>query len=137
LGAALAEFGRLEEMLNKRQDTRNLTEYEQKALRNAYFAQGGVLFDWATVDHDPQRFEEAIQKYSSATNRYQNEPESLQAFVQIASCYRQLGRHPEARATIMQAQMVLSRMPEDADYAAVTGYGREEWVSLLGLFATM
>ncbi len=137
LGASVTAFGELQEMLNRRQDAGQLSVLEQALMRNSYFAQGGVLFDLAKVEDDPALFEQAIEKYSSATNRYQHGPASLEAFVQIADCYRRLGRLPEARGTIEQARVILKRMPQDAAFEETTRYGREEWISLLDWLASI
>jgi TolA-binding protein len=86
---------------------------------------------------DLGKYDEAIQAYSSATNRYQQRPEALEAFVQIASCYRQLNEPAKARGTLEQAKVVLRRIPADADFAKTTRYSRDEWSSLLDFLSTM
>ena len=58
---------------------------EAAILRNCYFGRADALFDLGEYD-------DAIQAYSAATNRYQHDPESLEAYVQIASCHRRMGR---------------------------------------------
>ena len=60
------------------------------------------------------RYEEAIEAYRNATTRYQHHPEALEAFVQIAVCYRRLERNLEARGTVEHAKLVLNRMDSDA-----------------------
>ncbi len=99
--------------LDKLQDTVELSEIEGKTLRNCYFSRADVLFDM-------DRFEDAIQAYSSASNRYQHMPESLEAFVRIAACYRRLDNNDKARGTLEQAKVVLSRIGEDADFGKTT-----------------
>jgi TolA-binding protein len=124
LKAALATYDELTARLNRRADERPLSAVEQSILRNAYFARGGVLYDMGN-------FESAIQAYSTATNRYQNEPAAVEAYVQIASCYRRLNKPLEARGTIEQAKLVIDRMPTDADFTRTTRFGRDEWNTLL------
>jgi len=93
-------------------------------LRNSYFGKADALFDL-------DRFEEAIVAYSSATSKYHDEPVAIEAFAQIARCYRELGRTAEARGTLEQAKVVLKRIPDDVDFAATTRYDREQWVRFL------
>lgn len=113
LGTAHNEYEQLILFLDKPQDGVELTDIEQKILRNCYFARADALFDM-------NRFEEAIQAYSSASNRYQHRPAALEAFVQIAACYRRLNNPAKARGTLEQAKVVLDRIGTDADYAATT-----------------
>ena len=69
--------------------------------------------------------------YSTATNRYQHDPEALEAFAQIATCYRRLNKAREARGTIQQAKAVLERIDPNASFAEATIYSRREWKELL------
>lgn len=124
LQAGLAAYDELATLLNRRADEGPLSPVEQSILRNTYFARGGVLYDLG-------QFEQAIQAYSTATNRYQNEPAAVEAYVQIASCYRRLNKPLEARGTIEQAKLVMARMPEAADFTKTTRFARDEWTTLL------
>lgn len=103
---------------------------ERSILRNAYFARGDALFDLG-------RYDDAIKAYSAATNRFQHEPEALEAYVQIAACYRRLNRPVEARGTLEQARVVLSRIKSDADFLRTTCNTREQWSELLNWLATL
>lgn len=109
---------------------RDLDPLDQAMLQNSYFARGELLFDL-------QRFEDAIAAYSSATNRFQHEPAALEAYVRIASCYRRLDRPVEARGTIEQARIVLSRMPEDTKFERTTRHNRDQWEVLLTWMAKL
>jgi hypothetical protein len=80
---------------------------------------------------DLQQYEDAIQAYASATNRFQHEPESLEAYVQIANCHGKLNRAADARRTLEQAKLILNRIRPDADFLATTRYDRREWADLL------
>ncbi len=124
LQAALEAYDELTTQLNRRADEAMLPPVEQAILRNSFFARGGVLYDLG-------RFEQAIQAYSTATNRYQSEPAAVEAYVQIASCYRRLNKPLEARGTLEQAKLVIERMPANANFTTTTRYGRDEWNSLL------
>jgi tetratricopeptide (TPR) repeat protein len=124
LQAALGVYDRLLELLNQRQDKSALSELEQATMRNCYFARADVTFDL-------EQFDEAITAYFSATNRYHDRPESLEAFAQISRCYRELGRPVEARGALEQARVVLKRIPADADFPSTTRYDRDEWITYL------
>jgi tetratricopeptide (TPR) repeat protein len=117
-------YAKLIEELNDLQDQKPLNARQRDILRNCYFLQADVLFDLG-------KYADAIAAYSSATNRYQQRPEALEAFAQIASCYRQLNEPAKARGTLEQAKVVLRRIPEDADFVKTTRYSRDEWVQLL------
>jgi tetratricopeptide (TPR) repeat protein len=123
LSAAVAEYTRLIERLADEQES-SRAAVDLKILRNCYFNRADALFD---LGH----YEEAIQAYSAATNRYQHEPEALEAYVQIANCYRRLQRYAEARGTLEQARVVLERIRKDADFAKTTRFDRQQWAELL------
>ncbi len=122
LEAALTEYGQLITSLGDK--ALGLDAGGLEILRNSYFGRADSLFDLG-------RYEEAALAYSAATNRYQHEPEAVAAYVQIASCYRRLGRQEEARGTLEQARVVLSRIKNDADFTKTTPYNRDEWNRLL------
>jgi tetratricopeptide (TPR) repeat protein len=103
---------------------------EAVILRNCYFGRADALFDL-------ERYDQAIQAYSAATNRYQHDPESLEAYVQIASCHRRLGRLSEARGTLEQARVVLQRIRSDADFTRTTRLARKDWTQLLDWLRTL
>ncbi|MGH7134934.1 MAG: tetratricopeptide repeat protein, partial [Pirellulales bacterium] len=116
-------LARFEQELNDvlmRQEQHPLTPLEETILRNCFFARGAVLFRLG-------RFQEAIQAYASVTNRYQQRPEVLQAYVQISACYRRLGQATEARSTLEQAKYALKHLPEDVSFDTTTNYNRQEW----------
>jgi tetratricopeptide (TPR) repeat protein len=124
LTAAIQHYEDAQRILNRRQEREELTRLEQAILRNSYFAVGMSLVDL-------NRDEDAIRAYSTATNRYQHAPEVLEAFVQIAGCYRRLNKPLEARGTVRQAKVVLNRLPEKAPYEQATNMSRGQWVELL------
>ncbi|OYV84818.1 MAG: hypothetical protein B7Z73_14715, partial [Planctomycetia bacterium 21-64-5] len=106
-----------------RQEQRPLTRLEQAVLRNCFFARADILFDLG-------RYQEAIQAYASATNRYQQRPEVLPAYVQIAACYRRLGQADNARSTLEQAKYALKHLGEDLPFEQTSNYTRQEWGQL-------
>lgn len=123
LTAATKEYSLLIEKLSADSDG-VASEAERAILRNCYFARADVLFDQGKIS-------EALAAYSAATSRYQHEPEALQAYVQIAACYRRLGRSAEARGTLQQARVVLARMKPETNFTKTTPYSRDEWTRLL------
>lgn len=120
LEAAAPAYAQLIARLNQKEEQEELSEFEKTILRNCYFARAHVLYDM-------ERYSEAVEAYSTASNRYQSEPEALEALVQIARCYRQLNRPEDARGTLKQARIVLGRMPPDADFIRTTRQDRQEW----------
>jgi TolA-binding protein len=129
LQAAVDGYNVLITKLSERDGSQHLP-LEAAILRNCYFSRADALFDMA-------KYEDAIQAYSAATNRYQHEPESLEAYIQISSCYRRLGRASEARRTLEQARVVLQRIRPDADFAKTTRLARQDWGQLLDWLRTL
>src|SRR5262249_1341259 len=129
LQAGIEGYSELITRLSEQPDTQQ-TPTEAAVLRNCYFGRADALFDL-------EQFEQAIQAYSAATNRYQHDPESLEAYVQIASCLRRIGRVSEARGTLEQAKVVLQRIRPDADFARTTRLARQDWIPLLDWLRTL
>jgi tetratricopeptide (TPR) repeat protein len=129
LQAAIDGYSNLISRLSEQQDAQ-LWPTEESILRNCYFGRADALFDLG-------RYDLAIQAYSAATNRYQHDPESLEAYVQIASCHRREGRISEARGTLEQARVVLQRIRPDADFDRTTRLSRQDWVHLLDWLRTL
>lgn len=120
LQAALDDLNIVQTQLNQRADVHELSLAEQKLLRNCYFLIADCLFD-------QQKYEEAIQAYADAAGRYQSEPASIEAFAQIAACYRRLKRPSDERTALQQAQFLLARLPGSADFAVTTRASRGDW----------
>jgi TolA-binding protein len=130
LTAAAAAFDELKRQLAAKQETQSLNEIEERMLRNCYFGRADALYDL-------DQYEEAIQAYASATNRYQHEPEALEAYIQIANCHRKLRRPDDSRRTLEQAKLVLNRIRPEADFLVTTRYNRQEWNDLLDWLSTL
>ncbi len=111
-------------MLEYREITGQITPTEQRLLRNAQFARGATL-------HSLFRDDEAVSAYLVVVNRYQNTPEVLDALVQIAFCYRRMQRPIEARGTLLQAKLILERLPTDTPFTLTTNFSRDEWAQWL------
>lgn len=120
LVSALADLEIVQAQLNQRADTRELSQTERKLLRNCYFLSADCLFDL-------ERYDDAIQAYADAAGRYQAEPAAIEAFAQIAACYRKLKRPSDEHTAIVQAQAMLGRLSENADFSATTRASRGDW----------
>lgn len=128
LRGALDQYVGLRQVLSERE---RLTPVEAALLRNCYFAQGDAWFDLGD-------YKKAIDAYSTATNLYQSDPAALEAYVQIANCYRHLKRPIDARAMLEQASFVLQNsIPADAPFERTTRHSREEWVKLIEWLRTL
>jgi tetratricopeptide (TPR) repeat protein len=131
LEAAVGEYEQVQEILTRRREKSQLTPLEQSILRNCYFARGATFYELG-------RYDDAVTAYSAATNRYHHEPEVLDAFMQLANCYRRLNRPDEARGVIEQARLVLGRMTaDDSAFARTTIHTRQEWQQVFDWLSAM
>lgn len=120
LDRALAEFQQLQTLLLTRQANGHLERQGQVMLRNCFF-------EIANCHFVREKYEDAIVAYSSSAGRYQNEPDSLTAYVQIANCYDRLQKPAEAMSTLAQAQLILKQLP-DASFTGAPGtMSRDDW----------
>ncbi|MBL8829628.1 MAG: tetratricopeptide repeat protein [Planctomycetaceae bacterium] len=122
--AALGAYDELADRMSRDEAQRRLSPEGERILRNTLFGRGSVL---ALLE----RHEQAVAAYLSAVHRYQDSPEVLDALLQIADCYRRMNRAIEARSTLLQARLVLQRLPNDAPFTETTNYSRDEWSQLI------
>lgn len=120
LTRALSQYRLIRDGLSSRRETAELSPLEQAMLRNSHFALADMLFAL-------RQYEGAVEAYRTATNRYQNHPEVLEAYVRMAGAYRRLNKPLEARATLEQAKVMLARMKSDAQFQQTTNYTRSQW----------
>lgn len=130
LTKACEYYALVQQSLNERQESQQLTEVERKTLRNCYFAIGATWFDLGD-------YENAIRAYTAASTRYQNSPEALEAYVQIARAYQRLSNPQEARATVRRGEEVLKRLESQADFLQSTNLDAQQWKELLGWMKTL
>jgi tetratricopeptide (TPR) repeat protein len=130
LQAGLARYEQELSAILGQQEKHPLTPLEEAILRNCFFARGEILIQLG-------RYQDAIQAYAGATNRYQQKPEVLQAYVQIAACYRRLGQIAEARSTLEQAKYALKHLAEGMAFDETTNYSQQEWAQLLDTLGTL
>ena len=130
LQAALEQYDKTQASLVERQDREALGPLEQSILRNCFFSRGLMLFELG-------RYQDALKAYATATNRYQQSPEVLDAYIQLAACYRRLDQPVEARGTLEQAKVVLARIKPDVSFTDTTIFTREEWSRLLDMLSAL
>lgn len=128
---SLAVYEQLQNDLNHKAERRTLSHLEGIVLRNCYFIQGDLYYEVGQYD-------EAIVAYKAASNRYQNLPEALHAYFQIAACHRRMNRPADARGTLEQAKVILDRIDaDDKAFLAATSLTRAEWRKLLEWMSTI
>jgi tetratricopeptide (TPR) repeat protein len=130
LNSALDQYRQIATILARLQQENNANSLDRAILRNCYFASGATLYDLA-------RYDDAIRVYSEAANLCHNEPESLEAFVQMAACYRKLNQPEQARGAISQAKATLQRIDNNANFALTTIYTRDQWSNILNQMAEL
>jgi len=94
----------------------------KEMLRNSYFGEADLYF------HEGN-YNAALEAYRDVANRFINEPESLEAFLQIARCQEAMGQINEMRRTLEMARDVLGRIPieNDEKFLANTRQSRKNW----------
>ncbi len=120
LRQAVTHFRRLQTELLKDRQAGQLDDVGETMLRD-------VHFEIAHTFYALEEFEKAIVNYNSAVNRYQQEPQSLLAYLQMANCYERLNRPVEARSMLEQARVMLDTLPGDAFLPGSTNMSRTEW----------
>jgi TolA-binding protein len=128
--AAIERYQQLQALLGHRAEQSELNKADKAILRNSRFALAASLFDLG-------RYEEAARTYSNIASGYRNEPEALDAFVQLAACYRRLNQPAEVQGALSQAKSALERMNKDADFKLTTNHSRLEWGQLLDQLAVL
>ncbi len=81
--------------------------------------------------YDSGRYDDAIRQYDAAAFRYQDDPSSLAAYVQIVNAYYALGKPDEARAANERAKVMLRQMPAGAFANGTFAMPREYWENQL------
>lgn len=122
LTSALERLEQLSQILTRKPES-ELRRPDALLLRNSYFAIGEVLFALG-------RYEESAKAYSAVVRHYPEDPDSLEAYVQIAAAYRRLNRPREAQGAAEQAKVMLNRLKSDAALTA-TNRNRHQWTELL------
>ncbi|MEX0776186.1 MAG: tetratricopeptide repeat protein [Phycisphaeraceae bacterium] len=108
----------------------SLTRIEKLYWRNSYFYRADCAYDLGRHGA-PGRFEQAIALYDMAARRFDDQPASLIALVQMVNAYCELNRIQEARAVNQRARQQLKRLPADAFSDPDLPMSREHWESWL------
>ena len=119
LRLALEIFEHVRESLEAK-DANTLTESERVALRNSYFFLGDCAFDLGDYDA-------AVRHYELARERYNEDPASLVAMVQIVNAYVAMGQTDKARAANERAKRFYSLLPDDAWNDPYLPMSRTDW----------
>ena len=120
LERAIRELRALETHLLTRQSAGQLDQAGQVMIRNCFFEVANCNFLLG-------RYEAAIFDYSTSAGRYQHEPDSLIAYVQIANCYDRMQKPAEAQSTLAQAQLILKQLPDEAFSGEPSAMSRADW----------
>lgn len=119
-------YRRLREEVINAVDSNTPIPNSEKFLRNSFFGEADLLFD-------DGEYEEAWVAYRDASSRFINEPESIEAMVQIANCQKELGKIGDCRRTLEYAKDVLQKIPVEKDnrFKLVTSHDRTGWEQYL------
>ena len=108
------------ESLQSKETAGLLDLLDQRMLRDAYFERAHNLY---AMD----KLEKAIEAYTSATNRYVEDPNVVLAYMQMANCYDRLGKPIDARGVAIQAILIHKNLPEKVFTPDKTLMNRDEW----------
>jgi tetratricopeptide (TPR) repeat protein len=120
LSRAERGFQRCEEDLTRLEEQGRLDATGREMLRNAYFERAGCLYGL-------EQYEKAIEAYTICAAKYQQDANTLGAYVQIANCYTRLKKRAEALSTLAQAQLLLKQLPDSVFVDKPGRMTRVEW----------
>ncbi|HEV8003920.1 MAG TPA: tetratricopeptide repeat protein [Planctomycetaceae bacterium] len=120
LGEAQDQIELLIETLQSKETAGLLDLLGQRMLRDAYFERAHNLY---ALD----KFERAIEAYTSAANRYVEDPNVVLAYIQMANCYDRLGKPIDARGVAIQAMLIHKNLSEKLFTQDKTLMNRDEW----------
>lgn len=120
----------MEKLRNTLMTQRELPPLESLLLRNTIFIRADAMYELGD-------YKTAIDEYKLAIKQLPQESLTLEALVQISNCHRRARRPEEARATIVEAQNVLNKLPADTDFVKTSRNSREEWQQLLNWMLTL
>ncbi len=101
-----------------------LDDLSKLYLRNAYFYRGDCLYDRG-------QYEQAIDLYAQAVNRYDKHPASLVGLIQIVNANCELERFDQARIANDRARWQLKQIPEAEFDDPTLPMSREHWQTWL------
>jgi tetratricopeptide (TPR) repeat protein len=126
LDSARKTFKEIRDGMSNTLEWSTLEPSQQHLLRNSYFAEADLMFQ-------AKNFEGALVAYRNIANRLVNEPESLEALVQVAECLRAMGRNEESAGVVAQAREVLQQIPAQREplFTSSTRFSRDGWTKHL------
>ena len=130
LTKARDQYEKVIEFYRDRAPTRELDKLH---LKLAHFYRADSLYDLG-------RYDEAIKLYDAAALKYQNDPASLAAYVQIVNSYCALGKFEDAKTANQRAKWLLRKMPEgsfpDGGFSMPKAYWEQwlKWTNEAGLW---
>ena len=122
LAAAQAAFDRVIGMYEAL-DPKSLDELQALYLRNSYFYRADCAYDLGRYEGE----DGAISLYDRAAKRYEKDPSSLVAMIQIVNSYCELGEYDLARTANRRAKAYLEQIPEAAFDDPNLPMGRDHW----------
>lgn len=121
LGKAKAMYDRVVDLYR---DSPPKTQLDKLYNKLSHFYRADCVFDSG-------QYEEAIRLYYEAAFRYQDDPSSLAAYVQIVNAYYALGKPDEAKAANERAKWLLKRMPAEAFTDGTFAMPKDYWENQL------
>jgi tetratricopeptide (TPR) repeat protein len=109
--------------LNAKRET-DRSRLEDLSLRNAHFYIGDLLGDL-------ERYEEAIRAYDLARDRYDSEPATLVALIQIVNVHMAQGDMRRARTANERARRFFLSLPDETWDDPTLPMGRQDWQAWL------
>lgn len=116
-------YGRAIEVLSGRRPTQR-SRIEDLSLRNAYFYTGDLLTDLG-------RYDDAIRAYDQARDRYNNEPATLVALIQIVNIHMARGDLRRARTANDRARRFYLSLPDSTWEDPTLPMDRRDWQAWL------
>jgi len=113
-------------VVNHAHDGPPVRELDKLHLKLAHFYRADCLYDL-------RDYEGAIRLYDAATLRYQDDPSSVSAFIQIVNAYCALGRLDDARTANERAKWLLRKMPADVFAEGKSAMSKQYWDDWLRL----
>ena len=127
---AFTQYSEAQQILDRRQESGELTNRERELLRNCYFAIGTIQFELGN-------YEQSIKAYATITSRYPNLAESLDAYVQIARSHSELNDPSRAKGTLEQARVVVRRLQATGALDGANGRNEQEWLKYIDWLETL
>lgn len=119
LAESLRLFGEVVTAYKARPEA-SLSSVDQLYFRNAYFYRADSAYDLG-------RYDEALALYDEAVKRWQGQPASLVALVQIVNIHSELGQTQAARAANRRARDLLNLIPDSAFDDPSLPMTRDHW----------